>query len=192
MINEKLIPTDIKLENDISIITNNIDKININNRNYTHIYINVYNVTDPKQYIKDIIYLNCVSILIIKNNNKDNNKNCIKYKNILNNLNKEYINYESKIKIKDNYFKFVFLNKKYKFDNFKWFDIYNFYTLFEKQENIIDQILKNKLNYNKINRKINIIKKIYSPDKKFKNRVFYKLNIKYIFLNIQKNYDKIF
>jgi len=192
MINEKLIPTDIKLENDISIITNNIDKININNRNYTHIYINVYNVTDPKQYIKDIIYLNCVSILIIKNNNKDNNKNCIKYKNILNNLNKEYINYESKIKIKDNYFKFVFLNKKYKFDNFKWFDIYNFYTLFEQQENIIDQILKNKLNYNKINRKINIIKKIYSPDKKFKNRVFYKLNIKYIFLNIQKNYDKIF
>ena len=92
MINEKLIPTDIKLENDISIITNNIDKININNRNYTHIYINVYNVTDPKQYIKDIIYLNCVSILIIKNNNKDNNKdnnkNCIKYKNILNNINK--------------------------------------------------------------------------------------------------------
>ena len=192
MINEKLIPTDIKLENDISIITNNIDKININNRNYTHIYINVYNVTDPKQYIKDIIYLNCVSILIIKNNNKDNNKNYIKNKNILNNLNKEYINYESKIKIKDNYFKFVFLNKKYKFDNFKWFDIYNFYTLFEQQENIIDQILKNKKNYNKINIKINIIKKIYSPDKKFKNRIFYKLNIKYIFLNIQKNYDKIF
>jgi len=29
-------------------------------------------------------------------------------------------------------------------------------------------------------------------DKKFKNRIFYKLNIKYIFLNIQKNYDKIF
>jgi hypothetical protein len=181
-----------KLDNFINIFDNKLkindisnNKCKSNDREYTNVYIHSCNVCDPKEYLKDTIYLNYTSILV----NSDNTINLIN--NI--NISTDKIKHSNKIKIRNKYYKFIFLNNRYNFDKFnlKWYDIINFYTLYNKKtDNFIDIILKDDFNKQKLNRKLNIIE--LNKLKNKKNKIKYKLNIKYIFLNMNKNFNKIF
>ena len=199
--NKLKINIDIDMKKDINDVINKLDKIDINkNKIYTNIYVSTYNITNPKIYKKNIIYLNLISILVNKSNNIEFMNSELK---LFKNINKTYIKYKSKLKYKNNYFMIIYLNKRYNFNKFgyKWKDIYNFYNLYNIEEtNSYEYILNNNdnewydFNMKNINKEINISclnNNEININPNNNSNIILKLKIKHIFDNIIKKYNFI-
>lgn len=155
------------MQKKINEITNLVENIDINN--YINIYIYTYNICNPKKYIKNITYVNNMSILVNNENEIDSFVVDIKK-----------IRKKFKLKIKGIKYKFIFLKGLYNFSDMKWIDVYCFYTLYNNNNNFANAILKNCEN------KRRLMKKIYIKQSD-ENITF-----KYIFTFINKYFDKIF
>lgn len=177
--NEKL---NIKDNNDIKELENNMSKLSINN---IYVYIYSSNICSPNKYKKGIKYLNLISILVsdVKNNGIDIMKINPKELNIRN----KYIKYKNKIK-KDNYYiYFIYLKKRFNLINsgFVWRDLYNFYTMYNVlSNNFMNEIIKSD-NYNKYRRKEVI--HFYNN-----NKYILDIYIKEIYKNMNIRFSKIF
>ena len=162
-------------------------EIMMNNISLNNIYIYIYssNICSPKEYKKDIKYLNLISILVsdINNNNIDITKINPKKLNISN----KNIKYKNKVK-KDNYY-IYYKNLKKRFNlkdtSFKWRDIYNFYTMYNiNHSNFMNVIIKSEC-YRK--HRINESLCIFNNNKYISN-----INIKNIYKNMNTKFSRIF
>ena len=154
-------------------LINEMDKLNIT-KDYIYIYIYSYNICNPKKYEENKIYINNTGILTNKNNRINYTNNLI--------INKKYIKCIYKIKVNNIYYKLVYLKNKYNFKDLdiKWKDYMFFFNLYNyKNNNFIDCIINN----NNIKNKLIIINN---------DKIHSKLNLKHIYNNMNKNFNKIF